>query len=274
LDRIKSLVAGYNTVLIIGNLAGKAGIALCPTICNIIRNHQPSVSDQICEGTFSPQSMPQSIPINNDIDVITFIIMPFKYEKSRIFDAGISLRRIRESSGAVVVIDNDAFLDNNPDLTISQCYDLTNQAIFDTISALYQTEFNVDLNLLSVGRPDRESVSASAIDSLAMLSDSTDIDSVRRTLVYVMGCNRISVGAMNGLVDTVQSIFRKRNLSDVNLMMSNNGQANVHLLSSVVSRTKFDSYDPLSEIIPSKNNLDWEELDCSPEINLDIRNVE
>ena len=156
LDRIKSLVAGYNTVLIIGNLAGKAGIALCPTICNIIRNHQPSVSDQICEGTFSPQSMPQSIPINNDIDVITFIIMPFKYEKSRIFDAGISLRRIRESSGAVVVIDNDAFLDNNPDLTISQCYDLTNQAIFDTISALYQTEFNVDLNLLSVGRPDRE----------------------------------------------------------------------------------------------------------------------
>ena len=107
-----------------------------------------------------------------------------------------------------------------------------------------------------------------------MLSDSTDIDSVRRTLVYVMGCNRISVGAMNGLVDTVQSIFRKRNLSDVNLMMSNNGQANVHLLSSVVSRTKFDSYDPLSEIIPSKNNLDWEELDCSPEINLNIRNVE
>ena len=107
--------------------------------------------------------------------------MPFKFEKSRIFDAGISLRRIRESSGAVVVIDNDAFLDNNPDLTISQCYDLTNQAIFDTISSLYQTEFNGDLNLLGVGRPDRDSVSASAMDSLAMLLDSADVDSVRRT---------------------------------------------------------------------------------------------
>ncbi|MGA7367726.1 MAG: hypothetical protein WBX01_01240 [Nitrososphaeraceae archaeon] len=273
-DRIKSLVEGYNTVLIIGNLAGKAGIALCPTICNVIRNHSPSVSNYIGRGTSSSsRSRPQPIA-TNDIDVITFIVMPFKFQQSRIFDAGISLRRIRESSGAVVVIDNDAFLDNNPDLTISQCYNLTNQAIFDTISSLYQTEFNVDLNLLSVGRPDRDSVSSSAMDSLAMLLDSTSIESVRRTLVYVMGGDRISVGAMNGLINTVQSIFKKDNLSDVDLMMSNPGHVNVHLLSSVISRTKFDSYDPLSEIIPSRNNLDWDELDCSPEISLDIRNVE
>ena len=276
-DRIKSIVAGYNTVLIIGNLAGKAGIALCPTICNIIRNHRPFASNQICEDKFdssrSTNETGQSIA-TNEIDVITFVIMPFKFEKSRIFDAGISLRRIRESSGAVVVIDNDAFLDNNPDLTISQCYDLTNQAISDAISSFYQTEFNGDLNLLSVGRPDRDSVSASAMDSLAMLLDSTDIESVRRTLVYVMVGDRISVGAMNGLVNTVQSIFRKDNLSDVDLVMSNTGRVNVHLLSSIISRTKFDRYDPLSEIIPCRNNLDWEELDCSPEFSLDIRDVE
>jgi cell division protein FtsZ len=272
-DKIMSLVAGYNTVLIIGNLAGKAGIALCPTICNIIKNDRPFNSNPISKGRFYSQSPPHSLE-TNDTDVISFVIMPFKFEKSRIFDAGISLRRLRESSGAVVVIDNDAFLDNNPDLTISQCYDLTNQAIFDTISSFYQTEFNVDLNLLSVGRPDKDSVSASAMDSLAMLLDSTDVESVRRTLVYVMGGARISVGAMNGLVNTVQSIFRKGNLSDVNLMISSHGHVNVHLISSIISRTKFDSYDPLSEIIPSRNNLDWDELDCCPEISLDIGNVE
>lgn len=273
-DRIKSLIAGYRTILIIGNLAGKAGIALCPSICNMIRN-QPYVSNQISEGTISSSRLrPQSIATANDIDVITFVIMPFSFEKSRIFDAGISLRRIRESSGAVVVIDNDAFLDNNPDLTISQCYDLTNQAIFDTISSIYQTEFNADLNLLSVGRSDRDSVSNSALDSLAMLLDNADIESVRRTLIYVMGGDRISVGAMNGLVSTVQSVLRDDNLSDVNLMVSNPGHVNVHLLSSIISRTKFDSYDPLSEIIPSKNNLDWDELDSFPEISLDIKDVE
>ena len=40
LDKIRSLVAGFNTVLIIGNLAGKAGIALCPIICNNIKNQR------------------------------------------------------------------------------------------------------------------------------------------------------------------------------------------------------------------------------------------
>ena len=89
-----------------------------------------------------------------------------------------------------------------------------------------------------------------------------------------MGGDRVSVGAMNGLINTVQTIFKKDNLSDVNLMISNPGHINVHLLASVISRTKFDSYDPLSEIIPSKNILDWEELDCSPEFSLDIRSVE
>ena len=200
--------------------------------------------------------------------------MPFKFEKGRIFDAGISLRRIRESAGAVVVIDNDALLDNNPDLTISQCYDLTHQAIFDTISSLYQTEFNGDLNLLGIGRRDRDSVSSSAMDSLAMLLDSADADSVRRTLVYVMGGDRISVGAMDRLVNTVQAIFRKDNLGDVNLVMPSPGYVSVNLIASVIARTKFDSYDPLSEIIPSKNNLDWDELDCSPEFSLDIQSVE
>ena len=273
-DKIKSLIAGYNTVLIIGNLAGKAGIALCPTICNIIKNHQPFASNQTSEGAFSKSDSPRQLTTTANIDVISFVIMPFKFEKGRIFDAGISLRRIRESAGAVVVIDNDALLDNNPDLTISQCYALTNQAIFDTISSLYQTEFNGDLNLLGIGRPDRDSVSSSAMDSLAMLLDSADADSVRRTLVYVMGGDRISVGAMDRLVNTVQAIFRKDNLSDVNLMMSSPGYVSVNLIASVIARTKFDSYDPLSEIIPSKNNLDWDELDCSPEFSLDIRSVE
>ena len=272
-DRIKSLVEGYNTVLILGNLAGKAGIALCPTICNLVRNHTSGLS-QIRDGSFSSSGSHTKPMAMSDIDIITFVVMPFKFEKHRIFDAGISLRRIRESSGAVVVIDNDAFLDNNTDLTISQCYDLTNRAIFDIISSFYRTEFSADLHLLSVGRPDRDSVSASAMDSLAMLLDNTEIESVKRTMIYVMGGDRISVGAMNGLANTVQSIFKKDGLNEVNLMISNHGDVNVHLLSSVISKTKFDSYDPLSEIIPRQNSLDWDELDCSPEFSLDIRNVE
>jgi cell division protein FtsZ len=274
-EKIRSLVAGYKTILIIGNLAGKAGIALCPIICNIIRTAQLSDSlNNDSRGFSSMSSASRPSDPGSGIDVISFVVMPFKFERGRIFEAGISLRRIREASGVVVVIDNDAFLDNNPELTISQCYALTNRAILDTIASLYQTEYTGNVNLLGVGRSDRDSAERSAMDSLAMLLDNTDADSVRRTLVHVMGGDGISVGVINGLVNNIQNIFRRDNLGDVDLLMTTSGLTNVHLLASVISRTKFDSYDPLSEIIPSNNNLDWDELDCSPEFNLDIRNME
>jgi cell division protein FtsZ len=274
-EKIRSLLTGYKTILIIGNLAGKAGIALCPMICNIAKNAQAPDSLYNNSRHFSTVSstLDSSDP-DSRIDVISFVIMPFRFEKNRIFQAGISLGRMREASGAVVVIDNDAFLENNPELTISQCYALINHAILDTISSLYQTGCTSDMNLLSVGRPDRETVEDSAVDSIAMLLDNTDADSVRRTLVYVMGGDKISVGALNGLTNNIQSIFNRDNLGDVNLLVTTSGTTNVNLISSVISRTKFDSYDPLSEIIPSNKNLDWDELECSPEINLNIRNLE
>ena len=43
--------------------------------------------------------------------------MPFKFEKDRIFQSGISLKRLRMNSDSTIIIDNDAVLDSNPDLT-------------------------------------------------------------------------------------------------------------------------------------------------------------
>ncbi|NIT99417.1 MAG: cell division protein FtsZ, partial [Nitrosopumilaceae archaeon] len=48
-------------------------------------------------------------------------IMPFKYEKDRIFNSGISLKRIKENSSCTLVFDNDALLDSNPDLSVKSC---------------------------------------------------------------------------------------------------------------------------------------------------------
>jgi hypothetical protein len=45
-------------------------------------------------------------------------------------------------------------------------------------------------------------------------------------------------------------------------------------MATVQDKTRFDKYDPLSEIIPQQNVLDWEELDSSPDIEMTIPNLE
>ncbi len=51
------------------------------------------------------------------------------YEKDRIFNSGISLKRVRENSECTIVLDNDSLLESNPDLNSKTCYDIANSAI-------------------------------------------------------------------------------------------------------------------------------------------------
>ena len=50
-------------------------------------------------------------------------------KKRRIFNSGISLKRVRENSQCTVVLDNDSLLESNPDLTPKACYSIANSAI-------------------------------------------------------------------------------------------------------------------------------------------------
>ena len=69
-ENIKNEASKYSTIIILANLAGKSGAAIAPAISHLCKK----------EGK----------------NVISFAIMPFKFEKDRIFHAGISLKRLRE----------------------------------------------------------------------------------------------------------------------------------------------------------------------------------
>ena len=85
------------------NLAGKAGAALSPVVSSVCKEQSKNV--------------------------LSFAIMPFKFQKDRIFQSGISLKRLRTNSDCTIIIDNDALLDSNPELTPEKCYEITNKAI-------------------------------------------------------------------------------------------------------------------------------------------------
>src|SRR3989338_7456117 len=87
---IKSKISNYSTIVLMTNLAGKTGSAISPVV------------SEICK--------------ESGKGLVSFAIMPFKYEKDRIFNSGVSLKRVKANSECTIVLDNDSLLESNPDL--------------------------------------------------------------------------------------------------------------------------------------------------------------
>lgn len=244
-ENIKNEVSKYSTIIILANLAGKSGAAIAPAISHLCKEENKNV--------------------------ISFAIMPFKFEKDRIFHAGISLKRLREYSGCTVVLDNDALLDSNPDLSPVACHNISNNAILKVISSLENTSISGQTSIISTSK-DVENIEDSLKDSLRMLYEDAPPSSVKRTILYVLGGNNVPVGILNSITNISSSIFSQESTS-VSPSISSAEKSKVVMLSTIQGETHFDKYDPLG-IISHENTLDWEQPECSIDCELELYQLE
>jgi cell division protein FtsZ len=246
-DQLKAKMEGFGTVIVMANLAGKAGAAMAPIVCNLAKSANA---------------------------IITFAIMPFGFEKDRVFNAGVALRRVRDSSHSTIVLDNDAFLDNNPELSKEECYSLTNSAIMGVVSSLSSQGVRPDMNILCTSKPGDSETSLR--DSVSMLyQDIAGTDAIKRTVLYVMGGEKMPISALNQLVSYARGIFKEEGTTEVAMSSLQAGDGvKISLVASAPQKTRFDSYVPLGEIIPMESHLDWDEPDSAPEIQLAIPVIE
>jgi cell division protein FtsZ len=243
-DEIKSKIEDYSTIVLMSNLAGKAGSAIAPVIANMCKE--------------------------SDKGLISFAIMPFKYEKDRIFNSGISLKRIREDSECTIVLDNDSLLESNPDLSPKACYDIANSAIMHVVKSLGSSEMSADTNILTTSK-DGQNIEDSLRDSLKMLYENAPPNAIKRSMLYVVGGNNIPVGVLNSISNLTNGILSESN-SQID-MTSSSEESKVVMLSSIQGMTKFDNYDPLG-MIPQEDTLDWTTPDCSIDCKLDLYQLE
>ena len=242
-DQIKSKIAGYSTIVLMSNLAGKAGSAMAPVV------------SEMCKEA--------------DKSLISFAIMPFKYEKDRIFNSGISLKRVREDSECTVVLDNDSLLESNPDLSPKACYEIANSAIMHVVSSLGASEMS-DTNILTTSK-EGQNIEESLRDSLKMLYGNAPPNAVKRSMLYVVGGSNIPVGVLNSISNLTSGILNESS-SQIDTT-STSEESKVVMLSSVQGMTKFDNYDPLG-MIPQEDTLDWTTPDCSIDCKLDLYQLE
>ena len=241
-DEIKKNIANYSTVILMSNLAGKAGVGIGPIVSRICKQEQKNL--------------------------LSFAIMPFKFEKERIFQSGIALKRIRQDSQCTIVVDNDALLDSNPDLTQKQCYDISNKAIDGVMHSLKSSEISEDINILSTGKA-TDDIESSLKDSLRMLYEDAPPNSIKRSILYVYGGSNIPVGVLNTISKITGGTFDE---NSTHIEMSSE-ESKVIMLSSIQGETRFDKYDPLGIISPENTN-DWDEPECSIDCELDLKQLE
>jgi len=241
-DEIQKNITNYSTVILMSNLAGKAGAGIGPIVSKICKQEQKNL--------------------------LSFAVMPFKFEKERIFQSGIALKRIRQDSQCTIVVDNDALLDSNPDLTQKQCYDISNKAIESMMHSLKSSEISESTNILSTSKNTGD-IEASLKDSLRMLYEDAPPNSIKRSMLYVYGGNNIPVGVLNTISNITGGTFDE---DSTHVEMSSE-ESNVVMLSSIQGETRFDKYDPLG-IISQEKTIDWDEPECSIDCELDLKQLE
>jgi len=242
LDEIKKNISNYSTIILMSNLAGKAGIGIGPIISKICKEEEKNL--------------------------LSFAIMPFKFEKERSFQSGIALKRVREDSHCTIVLDNDALLDSNPELTLKQCYDISNKAIDSVVLSLKSSEISDNTNILSTSKTS-DNLEISLKDSLRMLYEDVPPNSIKRSMLYVYHGSNIPVGVLNSISNITGGIFDE---DSIHVDMSSE-ESKVVMLSSVQGEIRFDKYDPLG-MIPSENTIDWDEPDCSIDCELNLKQLE
>ena len=243
-DKIKSKIEAYSTIVLMSNLAGKAGSAIAPVV------------SEICK--------------ESDKGLVSFAIMPFKYEKERIFNSGIALKRIRDDSDCTIVLDNDSLLESNPDLSPKVCYNIANSAIMHVVKSLDSSEISPQTNILTTSK-DGQDIENSLRDSLKMLYENAPPNSIKQSMLYVVGGSNIPVGVINSITNLTSGILNQSN-AQVD-MASISEESKLVMLSSVQGMTKFDNYDPLG-MIPTENTLDWDKPDCSIDCKLELYQLE
>ena len=242
-EEIKSKISQYSTIVLMSNLAGKAGAAIAPVV------------SQMCKET--------------NKELISFAVMPFKYEKERIFNSGISLKRVRENSQCTIVLDNDSLLESNPDLTSKACYNIANSAIMHVVKSLESSEISSETSILTTSK-NGQSMEDSLRDSLKMFYENAPPNAIKSSMLYVTGGDNIPVGIINSIKNITSGITNEANSQ---ISTSSSDESKVIMLSSVQGMTKFDNYDPLG-MIPQEQTLDWDTPDCSIDCKLDLYQLE
>lgn len=239
---IRDAVRGSKVVFVVAGLGGATGSGLAPVVAGLAKE-----AGAITVGV---------------------AVMPFEFEKKLRFYAGVSLRRLRAASKGVVVIDNDTLMHSSPDeSTLADLYDSANEAAVNALGSLLskasETSNPVGINKLlgtviqegysllgvsSSGASDKaEDALAGAVVSLGRVAEAREAN---RAVVSLNGDTTLSAKEVGLAVGRLGSLLDSEEVDvEYGVDYTGTAQLQVSILASGFKATKYDSYDPLAQVL-------------------------
>lgn len=234
---IESGTDAYEHILLVANLAGRSGTALAPLMSAIFAGDR----------------------------LASFVIMPFRYEADRLFQAGLSLYRVLKASYCTCILDNDSMLKCNPNLSVASCYVAGNGALTSVIRSVSRMALTGTC-IISTG-PEADDADEALRNSIKMLYDMSTPSSISNSVLYMSGNMPV------GVVESISNLARGITDAPVAVVAGESDHHGMVLVSATSTLAKFAKYDPLS-VIPHDHTLDWEDPEMSVGVDLGLRQLE
>jgi cell division protein FtsZ len=228
-DDILSKVNQYQSIIIVGNLASKFGSAVLPVLSQMLKN-------------------------NMNREIICLTILPFGFEKEKLFRCGVSLSFLCKFVDSVIVIDNNAIIRNGNDISIEQIYKITNTAIVDIIVQSVTKSFPEKFNFVTSNKS-AEGLKNAFIETMAQLTQKIDINSIQKCSLYLYQPTE-KISLMKNVIEVANNLLSEVE-KEVNILEGRNDTTKCHILVKT-NKDLVSEYDPLNSLIPKKNILDFE----------------
>lgn len=247
-NRFIECIQNKNSVIIIGNLASSFGSAILPVLGKSLRDH--GINQVVC-----------------------FVIMPFSFEKPKLFRSGVSLKLLAECISNLVVIDNSAILRNEIEVQIGEYYETVNHAVSDIIAEAFNKYFPSKLNLISTNLNRECNLSDAFIDTMALMTERINISDIEKCSLYLYGQSS-DTATVRSIMESTSNIM-PHSINEVNLIGIKKQQTRCHIMINTGMQA-ISTYDPLDKLISQKNVLDFEpEIGIADAVNLTlIKNLE
>lgn len=247
-NNILEYVHNKSSVIIVGNLASSFGSAILPILGKLLKDR--GIKQVVC-----------------------FVILPFSFEKPKLFRSGVSLELLAQSTNSLIVIDNNAILRNGIEVRIGEYYDTINQAVSDIIVESFDKYFPSELNMITTNINTKCDLIEAFIDTMASVTRRIEIADIAKCSLYLYQ-ELADISAIRNVMESTNYLI-PHSSNDVNLIAVNNHQTKCHIMVNTGIHL-ISSYDPLEKLISKNNILDFEpEIAISEEANFEnIENLE